>query len=125
MIRHAILMLSLAAVTYVAPSIAFAQEAPPYYVADPGVYKVIFEDPMFRVIEATWRPGQIDKPHSHLIPAVVYSLDNCRLKLTSADGTTRIVNNKAGHAMSVPFTASHTAQNIGRSACRVLFFERK
>ncbi len=125
MIRHAALALSVAAVTYVVPSVAFAQNSPPYYVADPGVYKVIFEDQIFRVIEATWQPGQIDKPHSHLIPAVVYSLNNCRLKLTSADGTTRIINNKAGHAQAVPFTASHTAQNLGRSACRVLFFERK
>jgi len=125
MIRRTALVLSLAAVIYVAPSVASAQLAQPYYVADPGVYKVVFEDPIFRVVEATWRPGQIDKPHSHLIPSVAYPLNNCSLKLTSADGTTRVINNKAGHAQAVPFTASHTAQNVGKSACRVLFFERK
>jgi len=125
MIRRAALVLSLAAVAYVGPSLVLAQNAPQYYAADPGVYKVIFEDQIFRVTEATWRPGQIDKPHSHLIPAVVYSLNNCRLKLTSAGGTTRVVTPKAGQAMAIPFTAAHTAQNIGRSACRVLFFERK
>jgi hypothetical protein len=103
----------------------FAQNAPPSYQADPGVYKVIFEDQNFRMIRAAWKAGHVDQPHSHPVPSVVYSLNNCSLLLTSADGTTRNVKNKAGTAMAVPFTASHTAKNTGRSACQVLFVEHK
>jgi hypothetical protein len=124
MIRNATLLL-LAAGAYIAPSAALAQVAPPTYVGDPGVYKVIFEDPAFRVMTGTWKPGQADKPHSHPVPSIVYSLSNCTLKLTSAGGETRIVKNRAGHAMAVPFTASHVAKNIGPTTCRVLFVEHK
>jgi hypothetical protein len=40
---------------------ALAQTAPPTYQGDPSVYKVIFEDQNFRVIEGTWNKGQHDK----------------------------------------------------------------
>ena len=116
---------SFAVLTAIASSAAQAQWSPPSYQADPAVYKVIHEDAQFRVIVATWKPGQGDKPHAHPVPSVVYSLTNCTLKLTSPNGETRIVKNKAGHAMSVPFTNSHVAQNIGPSTCRVLFVENR
>lgn len=125
MIRNAMVLLILATGTYIAPSAALAQMAAPAYQADPHVYKVIFEDERFRVMTGTWRPGEGDKPHSHPVPSIVYSLNNCALKVTSASGETRVIKNKAGHAMAVPFVASHTAKNIGPNACRVLFVEHK
>jgi len=123
--RAVTIALGLAAAVYAIPVSVSAQEAPPTYLADPGVYKVIFEDERFRVILATWKPGEADKPHSHPVPSVVYSLTNCTNKLTSADGQTRIAKSKAGEARAVPYTASHVAKNIGRSTCRVLFVEHK
>jgi hypothetical protein len=125
MIRGALIALGLAAATSALPTAVFAQEAPPAYLADPGVYGVIFEDERFRVIAATWGPGEGDKPHSHPVPSVVYSLNNCTLKLTSASGETTIIHNKAGRANAVPYTASHTAKNIGRATCHVVFVEHK
>ena len=125
MIRATAVAASFAVLAAVSSSAVQAQWSPPSYQADPAVYKLIFEDARFRIIVATWKPGQGDKPHAHLAPTVVYSLTNCILKLTSANGETRIVKNRAGHAMSVPFTTSHVAQNIGPSACRVLFVENK
>lgn len=125
MIRSAAFAVALAFTAYLAPSIALAQEAPPTYVADPSVYKLTFEDPIFRVIVATWKPGQTDKPHSHPVPSVVYALTNCTIKLTPAWGEPRIVKTKAGQAATVPYEASHTATNLSRWTCRAVFVEHK
>src|SRR6266568_4786602 len=87
--------------------------------------KVIFEDQNFRVITATWKAGATDKPHSHPVPAVNYTLTDCSLVLTEANGATRNINPKAGSVATVPITASHTAHNVGTSDCRSIFVERK
>lgn len=107
------------------PSMATAQDAAPTYVADPGVYKLILDTEKFRVIRAVWRPGQTDAPHSHPIPNVVYPLTDCTIKLTNADGTTRIVRTRAGHATEGLVTFGHSAQNISHHTCAAVFFERK
>jgi len=108
-----------------ASSAAVAQNAPPTYEADPSVYKIIFEDQAFRVIAATWKAGITDKSHSHPVPSVAYSVTDCALKLTSADGKTVNLNPKAGTSMAVPITASHTAQNVGSTDCQLVLIERK
>jgi quercetin dioxygenase-like cupin family protein len=102
-----------------------AQNAPPTYQADPSVYKVIFEDPNFRVIAATWKAGQTDKPHSHPVASIIYNVNDCTLKLTAADGKTTNITPKAGTSNAVPITASHTAENTGSADCRAIFVERK
>ena len=48
--------LAAAAITLGAVS-ALAQNAPPSLPGDPSVYKVIFEDANFRVIEAVGKPA--------------------------------------------------------------------
>lgn len=106
-------------------SVALAQNAPPTYQADPDVYKVIFEDENFRVIAATWKKGVHDKAHSHPSPSIVYSLNDCSLRVHASDGKTRDLTNKVGSAMTIPITPSHSAENIGASDCQVLFVERK
>ena len=103
-----------------------AQSGTPTYEADPDVYKVIFEDQNFRVIQATWKKGMHDKPHSHPLPSVVYSLTDCTLKITEADGKSREAKAKAGDARAAPLvTQSHSAENIGPGDCSSLFVERK
>lgn len=125
MVKYVAPILAVAAAAFVSPSIGVAQDAPPTYVADPGVYKLILDNEKFRVIQAVWRPGQLDARHAHLIPSVVYPLTDCTIKLTSADGTTKIVKTKAGHPMEAPVTFGHTAQNISHHSCAAVFFERK
>jgi hypothetical protein len=61
-------------------SISLAQSGQPTYLADPSVYKIIFEDQNFRVISATWPPVGTDKPHTHPWPSVVYLLDGLHSK---------------------------------------------
>jgi beta-alanine degradation protein BauB len=124
MVRYITPVFALAAAAFVSPSTGFAQDAPPTYVADPGVYKLILDNEKFRVIRAVWRPGQMDAPHSHPVPSVVLPLTDCTIKLTSAEGTT-IVRTRAGHPVEAPVTFGHTAQNLSHHTCAAVFFERK
>ena len=59
-------------------SAAFAQSSEPSYKGDPDVYKVIFEDVNFRVIESLRKKGVHDKPHSHPVPSIVYNITDCK-----------------------------------------------
>jgi quercetin dioxygenase-like cupin family protein len=118
-------ILSATALALTASYAALAQNAPPTYQADPGVYKVIFEDQNFRVIAATWKKGAHDKAHSHPVPSVIYALSDCSLRVTAPDGTKRDITNKAGSATPVPITASHSAENVGSTDCQAVFVERK
>ena len=104
---------------------ALAQTAPPTYQADPSVYKVIFEDQNFRVIEATWKKGEHDKTHSHPVPSVAYALTDCIIRIHQPDGKTRDITNKAGTATAVPTTKSHSTENVSPGECRILLVERK
>jgi hypothetical protein len=124
MLKYIAPVVAVAAATLASPSIGVAQDAPPSYVADPGVYAVILDTERFRVTRAVWRPGRLDAPHSHPIPSVVFPLTDCTLKVTSAEGT-RIIHTHAGHPVEVPITFGHTAQNITHHTCAAAFFERK
>jgi hypothetical protein len=114
-----------AAFVVVTSTAAFAQSAEPTFKGDPSVYKLIFEDANFRVIEGTRAPGVKDKPHGHPAAGVVYSITDCKTKLTGADGTTRESVTKAGTAQAVPVIPSHTAENIDTTACKQVFVEKK
>ena len=63
-----------------------AATAEPTYKADPSVYKLIFEDANFRVIEATHPKGVRDEAHSHAGPFLVYNLTDCAMKTTAPMG---------------------------------------
>ena len=100
--------------------------APPSYQGDPDVYKVIFEDKNFRVIEINRKKGVHDKPHSHPVPSITYNLTDCATRLYSADGKTTDATRKAGTAATTPLvTSSHSAENIGPADCKGLLVERK
>ena len=125
MLRRSTIALGIAAAAVVAVGAAFAQEAPPAYKADPSVYKLVFEDTNFRMILATWQPGQTDKPHSHLVASVVYALTDCSLRITVPDGRFAYINVRAGTASTIAMTPSDTATNNGPAVCSLLEIERK
>lgn len=104
---------------------AVGQSAEPTFKADPDVYKVIFEDANFRVIEVNRKKGVHDKAHGHPVPSIVYSLTDCKTKQYAADGKTTEGETKAGSARAVPVTASHSAENIGSTDCKQIFVEKK
>jgi hypothetical protein len=107
-------------------SAVYSQDAKPSYESAPDVYKVIFENDSFRVIEATWKAGTTDKPHTHPVPSVIYNVTGCTLKLHNADGKTVEATSKPGTAGAVPLVIQpHTAENPGTTDCRSIIVERK
>ena len=98
---------------------------PQSYVADPTVYKLIGENETFRVVLATWKPGQRDAYHSHS-ELVAYRLTDCKGRGYKADGTVAGEGeNKAGSLRFQKPVASHSVENTGSAECRVLIVERK
>jgi len=100
-------------------------DVPPAHVAEPGVYKVVAENDEFRVLMATWQPGQKDAQHSH--PSnVAYRLTDCKNKIVKADGTVaRTGEVKAGSVILQKPVASHSFQNISDKVCQTLIVEKK
>lgn len=106
---------------------AMAEDVPSAPVASPDVYKVIAENDQFRVIEATWQPGQEDNFHSHPADRVSLYQTDCKLRLTKADGTYRDAKPKAGTAKARTGkpVKSHKAKNIGDNVCVIRIVELK
>jgi hypothetical protein len=104
---------------------ALAEDAAPSYKADPNVYKVIFEDANFRVIEANRNKGVRDKGHGHPVPSIVYYVTDCKTKVYAADGKITETSYKAGTVRANPVIASHSAENTGAAACKTIFVEKK
>jgi mannose-6-phosphate isomerase-like protein (cupin superfamily) len=120
------LAISLASGTSAFTNPAFAQEkAPPSYKAQPDVYKLLSENEHFRVIEATWKPGQRDAWHSHEGQLAAYRLTDCTSRIHAPGGTSEVRNGKAGGVTFNPVIQSHSFENIGAAECKTIFVEKK
>jgi hypothetical protein len=100
-------------------------QVPHSVVASPDIYKVIAEDARYRVIEVTWAAGQRDAQHSHPAAAVYYPMD-CSLRQFGGDGA--VLGQRdipAGAANVQGPVPSHSVQNIGAKACKIIMFEPK
>lgn len=106
-------------------TVTLAQTAPATFQGDPDVYKVIYEDQNFRIVESVRKVGVRDKPHGHPLPSVVYNLTDCQSRQYAPDGKTSDNAVKAGIVTPIPIIASHEAENTGTIDCRQLFIERK
>jgi hypothetical protein len=104
---------------------AAAQSAETSYKADPDVYKVIFEDADFRVIEGTRKAGARDKLHSHPQATVVYNATDCKTKQYMADGKVIENERKAGSVIQTASGTVHSAENTGTADCKQIFVEKK
>jgi hypothetical protein len=102
-----------------------AQTVEPSYKADPDVYKVIFEDTNFRVVEVNRKAGVKDKAHSHPTGGFVYNVTDCKSKLYEADGKVRDSDSKVYTYQPVPVIASHQAENVTSTDCKQLIIEKK
>jgi hypothetical protein len=121
------LALGAIAIISMASSHVMAEDAPPTYKGDPSVYKLIFEDQNFRVIEAIRKKGVHDKVHSHPSPSVLYFLTDCLDQLYDANGKPvgKPSPGKAGTVRAVPIVHAHSAENVGPNDCHQIFVERK
>lgn len=91
----------------------------------PEVYKVVAENMDFRVLNAILQPGQEDKFHSHPADQVSLCQTDCKLRLTSLDGSGIDISQKRGEAavrMGKPI-AAHMVKNIGDKACVIWIVE--
>jgi len=113
------------AVSIVTPLAASAQDVPLSHVASPGVYKVIDENNQFRVVLATWKPGQRDAVHSHPANAT-YALTACDFQLYGRDGSPLFNGhrNQGTAGLQSPI-AAHSFENVGKSDCQILIVEQK
>jgi hypothetical protein len=109
------------------PAALANDNAPPAHVASPEVYKILAENDQFRVIEAIWQPGQEDNYHSHTPDRVSLYQTDCTLKLTNADGSSRVGKPKAGTAKARTGkpVKSHKAKNLGDQVCIIRIVELK
>jgi mannose-6-phosphate isomerase-like protein (cupin superfamily) len=102
-----------------------AKDVAPSYVEDPGVYKLISENEDFRVIMATWKPGQRDAWHSHAGAATSYRLTDCTMRAHTPDGKSVSRDGKLCEIKFIPIITSHSLENVGTSDCQVLIVEKK
>jgi hypothetical protein len=116
--------LAFAALT-MTPFAASAEDVPLSHVATPDVYKVLDENDQFRVVLATWKPGQRDSLHSHPANAT-YALTACDVRLYGPDD--RVVFNghrDPGSTVLQRPVAAHSFENVGKGDCQILIVERK
>jgi hypothetical protein len=109
----------------VTPYVAWSQTASPSFAASPEVYRVIAENDQYRMILATWKPGQRDAWHSHGPTVGNYFLTDCHLRAHTPDGKSVENQRSAGFASVSGRVASHSVENIGSSECKVILFEPK
>lgn len=100
----------------------YAQSAPRSYDAAPDVYRVLSQNDQFKLILATWKPGQKDASHSHPAGAI-YFVDDCSLLAHAPDGTSRLLFTKSGSGTVQAAIPGHVIENTGSRDCRVVMFE--
>ena len=120
----AVLSLSIVG-ALVSPHAARSQAVPLSFVASPDVYQVIAENEQYRVILATWKPGQRDNLHSHASALANYFLTDCNLRRHTTDGKSVESDRKAGFASVGGRGSFHSIENIGKAECKVILFEPK
>lgn len=91
-------------------------------VVDPSM-KILLENDRVRVQEHYLKPGQTIGMHSHP-DKVIYAINDWKVRETYPDGTSRVVEGKAGTA--VWGTAkTHAVENIGTTEVRNIVIELK
>jgi len=104
---------------------ARAEEVPLSHIADPDVYEVIAENETFRVIVATWQPGQQDAFHSHPANAA-YRLTDCKNRILKLDGSiAREGEVRAGSVVLQNPVPGHSFKNMSEQVCQTLIVESK
>ena len=99
---------------------AFAVEEQKYpgpQEAAANVYKQVFDNERVRVSEIKFNPGETAPMHTHPYPHAVYIIEGGQLTITHPDGTSAVVDAKAGDAMWMG-AETHTATNTGTTVLR-------
>jgi len=123
---HVVFLLGIG-IAMAGPRTALAQAEPRSFKASPEVYKVLAENEQYRIIEATWKPGQRDAWHSHGKVVATYNLSSagCTFRLHTPDGKFAERKTRAGMARISTGAPSHYFENIGKTECKTILFESK
>ncbi len=103
---------------------AFAETYPGPHEAGPGIYKQVFDNEQVRVSEVTFEQGVTIPMHHHSYGHSLYILEGGQLTITYPDGTSAVVDAKAGDVM-LRGVEDHSAKNTGSTTVRVLVTEVK
>lgn len=110
--------IAVAGLTLVCSRAARAQDPA---VVNSNTVKVKLENEQVRVMEATLKPGEREKPHSH--PGyVTYVLAGGKVRMHYPDGTQREATLSAGDVVYSEPTV-HWAENIGPTEMRFVLVE--
>jgi len=97
----------------------------PCYETSPEVYNLLSEDEHFRVILATFQPGQGDEWHTHATDLTNYTLTECHLRALLPHETTGELSRESNTVGFSSAGSMHKVTNIGEGECRLLIVERK
>ncbi len=102
---------------------ARAQAVDPVPVS-PDRYRVLVDNNDVRVVEYVLQPGQRDEWHTR--PArVSYVMSGGTLRITRADGTSVVADERQGTTQLMNTSGRHYATNIGKTPVRVVLTEVK
>lgn len=87
----------------------------------PTMYKVLSDTLGIRMLEATYKPGEMSALHLHPDFAL-YVLEGGKVEVVSKTGSTQVVDFKTGMGVVLP-TDTHTAKNIGTTTLRLVVVE--
>ena len=120
--RIFIMMFVLAVTGFVRSDGSVISEQDPL-VVNASTIALKLENPRVRVLEATLKPGDKEKTHSH--PAyVIYVIAGGKFRNHAADGTVTDGEFKTGDVIyREPLT--HSAENIGDTTIRLVLVELK
>lgn len=90
----------------------------------PQMYRVIFENNQFRVIDYHLPPGRTEPMHSHPNGVLVYAFSDAKMRATSVEGKSSESVSRAGDVVwRDPVT--HRGENIGTTEAHSLLVEPK
>jgi quercetin dioxygenase-like cupin family protein len=93
-------------------------------VVNPGTIALKLENARVRVLEATIKPGDKEKTHSH--PAyVIYVIQGGKYRNHAADGTVTDAEFRTGDVIYRDPISQHWAENIGDTTIRLELVELK
>jgi beta-alanine degradation protein BauB len=85
--------------------------------------KVLLDNHRVRVLELRLPPGEGEPMHSHP-DYLVYVLSPATMRMTAADGSTKLVELRAGEVSFGPPT-THAGENVGGTTLHELIIELK
>lgn len=120
--RMYILMVVLLAIGFVRSDASVMTTQDPL-VVNSDTIKLRLENSRVRVLEATLKPGDKEKTHSH--PAyVIYVIEGGRVRTHGTDGSAAEADFKTGDVIYRE-AVTHWAENIGKTTIRLELVELK